>query len=130
MYNREEERLKILSILHEVSQTEVPYTKELNFQRAISLALDEVHEIEQRYNQFIADVSHLEVFHDALKEPLTQDAGQRFNNLKYLIEKNYTQEEKSNMPQDVLNQIRSTQERRIQLLKKVAKRYLSRPKQS
>ena len=130
MYNKEQEKIKVLGILKEISQSEVQYTKELNFQRAISIALDEVDEFERKYDQFIADVSHLEVFHDALKEPLTKDIKQMIENLKYLIQKNYTQEDKVKMPQDVLNQIRSTQERRIQLLKKVARRYLSRPKQN
>jgi hypothetical protein len=128
MYNKEEQRLIVLEMLRKSSQNEVQYTKQQNFERAVSFALDEIKELEQQFNQFVNSVSHLEVFQDAVKEPLTQDMSKMIQNLRYLVEKNYTKEEKEKMPENVLNQVRATQERRVELLKKIARRYLSRSK--
>jgi hypothetical protein len=75
------------------------------------------------------EVSHLEVFQHAIKEPLTKDMEKMIQNLKYLITKNYTKEETENMPENVQKQVRATQEKRYELFRKVARRYLTRPKQ-
>lgn len=128
MYNKEEERAKVLGMLQSVSQDEIQYTKQQNFERAISLAVDEVQELQQEFERFISRVSHLEVFHDSVKEPLTHDMTKMLQNLKYLIEKNYTKEEKEKMPENVLNQVKAQQQKRVELLQKVAKRYLARKK--
>lgn len=129
MYDAEKEKQNVLGMLREASQEEIKYTKDENFKRAVSFATDEVLEFEQLFNKFISDVSHLEVFQDSIKEPLTKDMGKMIHNLKYLIEKNYTAEDKEKMPAEVLQQVRASQEKRITLLKKVARRYLSPPKQ-
>ena len=129
MYDAEKEKKEILGMLEQASQVEIKFTKQENFKRAVAFATDEVLEFEQKFNQFINDVSHLEVFQDAIKEPLTQDMGKMIHNLKYLIEKNYTAEDKDKMPAEVLQQVRASQEKRVNLLKKVARRYLSRPEQ-
>lgn len=129
MYDAEKEKQNVLGMLREASQEEIKYTKDENFKRAVSFATDEVLEFEQLFNKFISDVSHLEVFQDSIKEPLTKDMGKMIHNLKYLIEKNYTAEDKEKMPAEVLQQVRASQEKRINLLKKVARRYLSPPKQ-
>jgi hypothetical protein len=129
MYDKEKQKKKVLEILKAVSQDEIKFTKQQNFERAITLALDELQELEQQYQQFMKNVDHLVVFQEAFKEPLTRDMNKMFQNLKYLIEKNYTKEETEKMPEEVLQQVKATQERRIQLLRKVARKYLSRPKQ-
>lgn len=128
MYNKEKEKERILQMLKDTSQYEVKYTKEDNFLRAIEFALDEVREFEEEYNKFISRVSHLQVFQDVVKEPLTKSMGKWVQNLKYLIEKNYTKEDREKMPADVLKQVKSTQDRRINLLKNVARTYFHRPK--
>lgn len=128
MYNKDEEKKKMLGMLQSASQDEIQYTKQQNFERAVSLALDEMTELEQEYNRFISRVSHLEVFQHAVKEPLTHDMSKMLQNLKYLIEKNYTKDEKEKMPENVLEQVRATQQKRVELLQKVARRYLSKPK--
>jgi hypothetical protein len=128
MYNREEERATVLKLLRESSQVEMQYTKQQNFERAVSLAMDEVKEIEQEFNRFLGRVSHLEVFQHTMKEPLTQDVSKHLQNLSYMITKNYTKEEKESMPYEVLEQVKATQDKRVDLLQKVARRYLSKAK--
>lgn len=128
MYDQELEKSKIRELLTSSSHGELTYTQEENFKRAISLALDEVNDFENLFNKFVTDVSHLEVFQESIKEPLTKDMSKMIQNLKYLIEKNYTKEERENMPEDVLRQVSATQEKRVSLLRRVARRYLSRPK--
>ena len=129
MYDKEKQKEKVLGMLRAVSQDEIKFTKQQNFERAIALALDELQELEQQFQKFINSVDHLVMFQEAFKEPLSRDMNKMFQNIKYLIEKNYTKEETEKMPEEVLQQVKATQERRIQLLRKVARRYLSRPKQ-
>lgn len=129
MYNKEQAKSSVLGVLKQVSQEEVKFTKQENFERAIQLANDEVDDFEKLYNKFMNDVSHLEVFQHAIKEPLTRDMDKMLQNLRYLIVKNYTKQETENMPENVQNQVRATQEKRYELLGKVARRYLNRPKQ-
>ncbi len=128
MYDKEQMRSKVLELLKENSQDEIKNIKQENFERAISIALDEIDEFERFFNQFMDDVKHLEVFQHAIKEPLEQDIYKITSHLKYLIEKSYTKEETEKMPETVFEQVRVSQERRIDLLRRVAKRYLSRPK--
>jgi hypothetical protein len=128
MYDKEKQKQKVLEMLRELSHDEMQYTKKQNFERAITFALDEVVELEQQFNHFLNRVSHLEVFQTIMKEPLTQEMNKSISNLRYLIEKNYTKEEKEQMPEDVFNQVQATQERRIDLLRNIARRYLSRTK--
>ncbi|MGV7000265.1 hypothetical protein ACWA2C_16390 [Priestia megaterium] len=128
MYDKEKQKEMVLQLLKESSQSEIQYTKQQNFERAISIAVDEVKEIKEEFDKFVSSVSHLEVFQATIKEPLTRDMSKMLENLQYLIEKNYTQEDKQKMPETVLEQVRASQEKRIDLLKRVAKRYLSRPK--
>jgi hypothetical protein len=128
MYSKEEEKQKILGMLRLSSQGEMQFTKQQNFQRAIEFAVDELNELEYAFEKFISEVSHLEVFQTSLKEPLTNDVSKHLQNLKYLIQRNYTDEEKNKMPQEVLNQVRATQQRRVEILQQVARRYLSKPR--
>lgn len=127
MYDKEEQKTRILGMLKDTSQDEIKYNKDQNFLRAIEFALDEVQELEQQYRKFVQSVSHLEVFHEMVREPLDKDMSKMVQNLKYLIEKNYTKEDKEKMPQEVLSQVKATQDRRINLLKKIALRYFHRP---
>lgn len=126
MYDKEEQKQKVLEVLRSSSQGEIQYTKKQNFERAVSIAVDEVNDLKHEFDRFISRVSHLEVFQDSIKEPLTHDMTKMLENLKYMIEKNYTKEEKEQMPENVLNQVRATQQRRVELLQKVARRYLAR----
>lgn len=128
MYDKEQQKEMVRQLLKDSSQSEIQYTKQQNFERAISIAVDEVKEIRTEFDKFISNVSHLEVFQATIKEPLTRDMSKMLENLQYLIEKNYTQEDKQKMPETVLEQVRASQQKRIDLLKRVAKRYLSRPK--
>jgi hypothetical protein len=130
MYNREEEKAIMLSLVRTLGQEEVKFNKQQNFERAIELALDEISELEQKLHQFVADVDHLEVFQHSMKESLTREMDKMISGLRYLITKSYTQVEKDNMPAEVLEQVRITQQRRMELLKKVAMRYLVKPKSS
>jgi hypothetical protein len=123
MYDVAKEKEKILSIVKDVAKIEVKYTKEQNFFRAISFALDEVNEAEKSYLNFMDSISHLVIFEEMVQGQLHTDMQKLFQNLRYLIEKNYTQGDKQKMPEDVLNQVKATQDRRIELLKKVARKY-------
>lgn len=129
MYNRESVRSNVLGMLQQVSQDEVKFNKQQNFERATQIALSEVEDFEKLFHKFLSDVSHLEVFQHSIKEPLTRDMEKMTQNLKYLIQKNYTKEEREGMPENVLNQVRATQEKRYELFRKVARKYLSKPKQ-
>lgn len=115
-------------MLRASSQGEVQNNKQQNFQRAISLAKDELDDFEKIFNKFISDVSHLEVFQYAFKEPLTRDVEKMVQNLRYLVERNYSKEETENMPEEVLNQVKASQDKRFELLKRIAVRYLQKPK--
>lgn len=128
MYDMEKEKELLLEVLKNTSQEEVKYTKQENFLRAIDFALSEVEELEKEFQAFVGRVSHLEVFQAMVKEPLTKDMDKTVGNLKYLIEKNYSKEDKEKMPQDVLEQVLATQQRRVNLLQNVARRYFHRPK--
>jgi hypothetical protein len=127
MHDKAKEKEKVLGILRMISQDEMKFNKQQNFERAIAIALDEVNDFERLFRLFISDVSHLEVFQQSIKEPLTRDMEKMIHNLRYLIEKNYTKEDKASMPENVLNQVRATQDKRFNLLKKVAQKYLHRP---
>lgn len=128
MYNKEIEKSRVLGMLKASSQGEIQNNKQQNFQRAISLAKDELDDFEKIFNKFISDVSHLEVFQHAFKEPLTRDVEKMAQNLRYLVERNYSKEETENMPEEVLNQVKASQEKRFELLKRIAVRYLQKPK--
>lgn len=126
MYNGYEEREKILEMIKNSSQDEMKFTKNENFFRAIDFALDELNELENEFNKFIQSVEHLEVYQEMVKEPLVKDTTRMIQNLKYLIEKNYTKEDQASMPSEVLQQVKATQDRRIKLLQNVAKKYFHR----
>lgn len=127
MYNKEQERASILGVVRELAQSEVKFTKQQNFERAISLAKDELAEFDMYFKKFVTDVSHLEVFRDSIKEPLTKDVSKLSQSIEYLITRNYTQAERESMPHEVQQQVKATQERRFTLLRKVAQRYLRKP---
>lgn len=128
MYDKEQEKAKVLGVLKEASQDEIKFTKDQNFFRAIDFALGEVDELNQEFNRFMDRVQHLEVFQESVKDPLVKDMSKLMETLRYLIEKNYTPEDKVKMPKDVLDQVKATQDRRINLLKRVARKYFHRPK--
>jgi|GEM_PF-6109929 len=128
MHDKDQQRKKVQEILQQFSHYEVQYNKQQNFERAVMLALDETQELENEFRQFIQRIEHLEVF-QFIKESFMKDMQKKIQNLKYLIEKNYTKEETEKMPEEVYRQVKASQERRIELLKKVAQKYLSRPKQ-
>lgn len=127
MYDKSQERAKVLSIVQSFREYDIKFTKQQNFERAVQLSLDELEEFNQAFDRFIQDVSHLEVFQHSLKDQLIQDKERLAKGVSYLISKNYSKAEKENMPHDVLVQVESTQRRRFDLLKRVAVRYLSRP---
>lgn len=128
MYNREEEKAFVLSLVQSMAQDNMKFTKQQNFERAIAFANDELAEFKMHFDRFVADVSHLEVFQHSFKEPLTHDVEKLLQSVHYLVSKNYTQAEKEAMPQEVITQVLATQERRFDLLGKIARRYLARPK--
>lgn len=127
MYDKQKEREAALKIINTLYQDEMQNARKQNFQRAIDIAVDEITEIEQAYQAFLKQVEHLELFKEVIQEPLHKDVTRMTQNLKYMIEKNYTQEELNRMPEHVREQVRTTQDRRVELLKKVAKKYLSKP---
>ncbi len=127
MYDKEQMKSKVFDLLKDATHHEMKFSKQENFERAISLAIDEILEFESIYNRFITDASHLEVFQHSIKGPLETDVNNMISHLKYMVEKNYTKEEVNKMPEEVLKQVRATQEKRIHLLKNVARRYLFHP---
>ncbi|UYX56045.1 hypothetical protein M3Y14_34250 (plasmid) [Bacillus thuringiensis] len=126
MYDKQLVREKVLKMLNEYSQDEKQFTKQENFHRAVSFALDEVTEMEHAFEKFIQSVGHLELFKEVAQQPLTKEGSRIFQNLRYLIERNYTKEETQKMPENVFNQVQSSQQRRVELLQKVAKKYLAK----
>lgn len=130
MHDVQKEKEKILNLMNHISSYENKMSKNELFQQSIQFALDEVNEMEQEFNQFIQRVSHLEVFQEFLKHSLIDNFDKVSSNLKYMITKNYTQEEKDNMPFEVLQQVQSTQEKRMRLLQNIARKYLSSQKKS
>ncbi|PFV35743.1 MULTISPECIES: hypothetical protein [Bacillus cereus group] len=126
MYDKQLVREKVLKMLNEYSPSEKQFTREENFHRAVSFALDEVTEMEQAFDKFVQSVGHLELFKEVVHQPLTKEGTRVFQNLRYLIEKNYTKEETQKMPENVFNQVQSSQQRRVELLQKVAKKYLAK----
>lgn len=118
----------MLGMLRKSSQEEIQFTKDQNFIRAIDFALEEVEELQQQYVKFIQSVQHLVVFQEIVKEPLTKDMQKMTQNIKYLIEKNYTKEDRDKMPIEILGQVKSSQEKRLKLLTDVARKYFHHPK--
>ncbi|MBU5262024.1 hypothetical protein [Bacillus atrophaeus] len=127
MYNKEEEKQKVLSWLKQSSQQENKFTKKQNFARAISFALGEVDEFQEELNIFLSKVSHLQVYQEMIKDPFTKYTESSLKDLRYLIEKNYSDEEIQAMPKETYNQLRVAQEKRIELLRKVAQQYIATP---
>ena len=127
MYIKEEEKTFMLHVVRELSKDHVKFNQQQNFERAISLAQDEIQEFEALFTKFVNDVSHLEVFQYSIKEPLTRDITKMVSNISYLVNKSYSQEEKDSMPEEVLNNVRATQQKRYELLKNIAQRYIARP---
>lgn len=126
MYDKQVVREKVLNMLNDFSQSEIQFSRQQNFHRAISFALDEVTEMEQAFDKFVQSVSHLELFKEVVQEPLSKESSRVFKNLRYLIEKNYTKEETEKMPQNVFSSVQSSQQRRVELLQKVARKYLTK----
>lgn len=125
LFDAEKERLKVLSILDEISQDEIKITKSELFKNSINVALDEMDEFEKEFKKFVNNVSHLEVYKEIIHNPLTRDVEKMIKNVRFLIEKNYTKEEKEHMPIEILQQVQASQERRMRLLQNVARRYFS-----
>lgn len=128
MGENNQRKQEVLEILKKVSQDEIKFNKEENFKRAVHFAIDELEEFENELSIFLGRVQHLELYQEIIKEPLLTNMNKITTDLRYLIEKNYTKEEREKMPENVYNQVKKSQEKRIELLKKVAKRYLSKAK--
>lgn len=127
MYNKAEEKQKVLSWIKQSSQQENHFTKKQNFARAISFALGEVDEFQEELNRFLSRVSHLQVYQEMIKDPFRKYTENSLKDLKLLIEKNYSDEEIQAMPKETFNQLRLAQEKRMDLLRKVAQVYIVTP---
>jgi hypothetical protein len=125
-FNREEERKKAYEFVEQSLGHEVNMTKREMVQRAISIAMDELDELDAELHKFLERVQHLHVFSDLIKQPFLQQVNSMLQQAKYMMEKEYTQEELDAMPEQVYNQIVEIQKKRVEVLKKIAKSYFSK----
>ncbi|MCD7911051.1 hypothetical protein KC480_05865 [Bacillus velezensis] len=127
MYSKEGEKQKVLSWLKQSSSQERNFTKKQNFVRAISFALGEVDEFEEELKRFLSNVSHLQVYQEMIRDPFSKYMQSSLKDLRYLIEKNYSEDEIQAMSKETHNQLKMAQQKRVVLLRKVAQQYITLP---
>ena len=129
MFNIEEERTKVYHMLVSQSEEEKAFSKQEIIKKSVNLALEEIEEFEKAYQDFVERVQHLCIFQQQIFDPLDKDIKKVTNALRTIIKKNYTAEELENLSGSQYNKIVRQQKERVDLLKKIAKTYLSHTKQ-
>jgi predicted ATP-dependent protease len=122
-YDPNQEKEKIYEWLSQFRDYEKQIEKKQYIQRSIQLALEEMDEFEQLYQQFLRSVQHLVVYQSLIRDPLATNMDHMIKSIRFLIEKNYTKEELDRVPEDVYQQIIKSQKQRADLLKAIATRY-------
>lgn len=123
-YDPHQEKEKVYEALSKAYLEGNQLKKEEIFEKAISIALDELKEFTIKFDEFFKSVSHLVVFEDLMKDLLVKGAKQYISDAKYLIEKNYTTEELDAMPEEIYSKVLRTQRSRRDLLQKISKKYI------
>jgi hypothetical protein len=123
-YDAQQEKQRLYDLLSPVADQEKQLTKKHLFNISVGIALDEIDEFEKEYKKFLEKVNHLQVYQEVIKQPLVNNMDKIIRDLRFLIEKNYTEEELEKMPADVYEQVVKSQKQRVEILKKVANIYL------
>ena len=124
-YDPAMEKIKAIDFVNQSMGLEIQYNKQEKVQRAITIALEELQEFEQKCNRFIESVEHLCAFDDLIRPMFMNHVTQILQQAKHMMEKTYSQEELAALPEHVYNEIVTVQKKRVEVLKKVAARYLS-----
>jgi superfamily II DNA or RNA helicase len=124
-WDRESERKKAYELVEQSLILESQMSKKEKIQRTIEIAKDELKELDEKLHEFLKSVDHLHVFNELLRKPFEQYITHMIQQATYMIEKDYSQEELEQMPENVYNQVVEVQKKRAEILKKIAKSYLS-----
>lgn len=116
-YCREEARRKALEMIR-------PLRPDLQSQlsRAIDYALEELRDLERQMQQ-LNDKLQENVIYAQLKPPIMESLSVFSANAAYLIQKTYTEEELTQLPTDVYNEVVEAQRKRAGLLRAIASKY-------
>jgi len=122
-WDLEQERMKAFQFVEKSYEQEKQGLKKLKLQQTINIAKDEISEINQEFQSFLHKVEHLVVFQELFSEPIKALMQQMLESSCYFLEKNYSKDEINEMPDDVYRQVAASQERRKEVLKKLALKY-------
>jgi hypothetical protein len=125
IFSPESEKKRIFELLSPALDEERQQNKQNYLKKATAIALDEVQELKKEYELFISRIQHLQVFQQVIQQPLESNMQNILRDLRFMLEKNYTQEELERMPSDVYQQVVQSQKQRVDILKKIARTYLA-----
>lgn len=122
-FNPQKERAKIYDMLTSTRKPEYKPTKELIMKKAIDISMDELQELNQAFDKFLEEVSHLSIYQYLYKDVINPYWAKLDTDAQHLIKKNYTAEELEMMTREAYNTILKQQKIRLDLLKGIIKKY-------
>lgn len=122
-FNTQKEKAKIYDMLATTRKAENELTKEIIMKKAIDISMEELEELNQEFEKFLKNVSHLSIYEYLYKDVINPYWRKLDTDAQHLIKKNYTPEELEMMPREAYNTILKQQKIRLDLLKGITKNY-------